>query len=163
MSIENLSDLFVHTMKDIYYAEKQIKKALPKMIKKANSDKLRTAFEDHLKETEEQIERLEKAFESVGEKAAGEKCPAIEGIIKEAEELMDEVKDKETLDAAMIAAAQAVEHYEITRYGTLCVWADQLGHTDAKNLFEENLSEEEDADAKLTNIAEGGLNEKAAA
>lgn len=163
MSIENLSDLFLHTLKDVYFAEKKIVESLPKMIRKAGNDELRTAFEDHLEETKEQVNRLEKAFESIGEKAKGEKCPAIEGIIEEAEELIAELGDEETCDAALAAAAQAVEHYEIARYGTLCVWAEQLGHTDAKNLLEETLSEEKDADQKLTHIAETELNRQAMA
>lgn len=161
MTVSNLSDLFLHTMKDIYYAEKQIVKGLPKMAQKAGSSELKNAFESHLEESKRHVERLEKAFKSIGEDATGEKCPAIEGIIKEAEELMDEISDPEALDAALAAAAQAVEHYEIARYGTLCVWARQLDHTEARNLFEETLSEEKDADAKLTQLAESSLNKSA--
>lgn len=162
MAIKNLEDLFIHTLKDIYFAEKQIKKVLPKMIEKADDGKLRGLLEDHLDETGVHLERLTKVFDLVGEKATGEKCPAIVGIVDEAEELMSEIKDADTRDAAMIGAAQAVEHYEITRYGTLCVWARQLGYEEVRNLLEETLSEEKDADSKLTQIAEGGLNRQAA-
>lgn len=163
MSVKNLEDLFVHTLKDIYYAEKHITKSLPKMIRAVNDEKLRGLFEDHLDETKHQVERLQQVFDLLGKPAEGEKCPAITGITEEAEELMDEIEDAEALDAALTAAAQAVEHYEISRYGTLCVWAAQLGKDDAKNLLEETLSEEKDADAKLTQIAEDKLNEAAMA
>ncbi|MEZ5898603.1 MAG: ferritin-like domain-containing protein [Hyphomicrobium sp.] len=162
MSINNLEGLFLHTLQDVYFAENHITKALPKMIKKADSEKLRKLFEAHLEETKGQIERLNKAFEALGEKAKGEKCPAIEGITKEAEELMSEIKDKDTLDAAMIAAAQAVEHYEITRYGTLVSWANLLGHKDIVKLLQKSLDEEYGADDKLTKIAESKLNKEAA-
>ena len=163
MAISNLKELYVHTLKDIYYAEKQILKALPKMAKKANSDQLRQAFESHQRETEGQVKRLEQVFEMCGEKAKGEKCPAIDGIIGEAEELMGEIKDAETLDAAMLAAAQAVEHYEITRYGTLISWGELLGMRDASRLLEQTLTEEKNTDMKLTKIGESRLNRKAAA
>ncbi|MYZ48934.1 ferritin-like domain-containing protein [Propylenella binzhouense] len=162
MPITDLKSLFVHGLQDIYYAEKQILKALPKMAKKADSAQLRKSFEDHRAETEEQVTRLEKVFEIVGEKAKGEKCPAIEGIIAEAEEQMKEIKDKDTLDAAMIAAAQAVEHYEITRYGTLVSWGNLLGLKDASKLLGETLKEEKDTDMKLTKLAESKLNKEAA-
>ena len=163
MSIENLSDLFLHTLKDVYFAEKKIVESLPKMIGKVSNSDLRSAFEGHLEETREHVRRLEKAFESVGEKAKGEKCPAIEGILDEAKKLIAELDNSEACDAALAAAAQAVEHYEIARYGTLCVWAKQLGHSDAKNLLEETLSEEKDADQNLTHIAETKLNKQAMA
>jgi ferritin-like metal-binding protein YciE len=162
MKIENLSDLFVHTLKDIYYAEKQIVKALPKMVKATDSSELAKAFESHLEETKEQIVRLEKVFELLGKKAAGEKCPAIDGILTEGDELMKEIKDPDTRDAAMIAAAQAVEHYEITRYGTLVSWGELLGHKDAVKLLAANLKEEHAADGKLNKLAEGKLNKQAA-
>lgn len=162
MAIKDLQDLFLHTMKDIYFAENHIKKALPKMAEKASNSELSKLFSSHLEETNTHIERLEKAFETLGEKASGEECPAIEGIVKEAKELMDEIKDKETLDAALIASAQAVEHYEITRYGSLISWAQELGHDDARNFLEQNLGEEKDADMKLTRIGEDKLNKKAA-
>ena len=163
MAISNLNELFVHTLKDIYYAEKQILKALPKMAAKADSAELRQAFEMHEKETEQQVQRLEKAFESLGEKAQGVKCHAIEGIIKEAEEIMSDTKDADTRDAGMIAAAQAVEHYEITRYGTLASWGELLGHTEATRLLRETLAEEKNTDGKLTKLAEAHLNRQATA
>lgn len=158
----NLKDLFMHGLKDIYYAENQITKALPKMAEQATAAALRKGFEDHLKETKEQIKRLDQVFELCGEKAQGEKCPAIEGIIKEGEEMMTEIKDGETRDAAMIAAAQAVEHYEIARYGTLIAWAEMLGMKEAQNLLRDTLAEEKDTDAKLNRLAEDKLNKKAA-
>lgn len=162
MSIKNLNGLFVHTLKDVYYAENQILKALPKMAKKAHSAPLRTAFEEHLDETKEQVARLKQVFKLAGEPVQGETCPAIEGILEEAEELMDEIADASTLDAAMIAAAQAVEHYEIARYGTLVSWADLLGMDEAVDILRRTLAEEKDADAKLTRLAEDKLNERAA-
>ncbi len=161
MAISSLNDLFVHLLKDIYYAEKQIVKALPDMAAKASSDDLRAAFEEHLAETRQQISRLEDVFSLVGEDARGETCPAIEGILKEAREMMGEIDDARTLDAAMIAAAQAVEHYEITRYGTMITYADQLGLGEAVTILRETLAEEENADAKLTHLAESKLNAQA--
>lgn len=162
MAVKNLDDLFLHTLKDILYAERQILKALPKMERKATSDELKKGFAQHRDETEGQIERLEKVFEIIGKPARGAKCDAILGIIEEAEDLMDEIKDEDTLDAAMIAAAQAVEHYEITRYGTLVTWAKRLGHNDAVKLLEETLKEEKATDEKLTKVAEKSVNKKAA-
>ncbi len=162
MKINNLNDLFVHTLKDIYFAERQIVKALPKMVKAADSKDLARAFEAHLEETKEQISRLDQVFKLIGEKAEGEECPAIEGILEEAKELMGEIKDADTRDAAMIAAAQAVEHYEITRYGTLVSWGELLGHKDAVKLLAATLKEEHAADSKLTKIAESKLNKEAA-
>ena len=162
MKIENLSDLFLHTLKDIYFAENQIVKALPKMAKAANSKELARAFKSHLAETKEQITRLEQVFKLLGKKPEGEKCPAIEGILKEGEELMKEIKDPDTRDAAMIAAAQAVEHYEITRYGTLVSWGQLLDLPDAVKLLSMTLKEEHGADSKLTKLAESKLNKQAA-
>jgi ferritin-like metal-binding protein YciE len=162
MKVTDLNDLFVHTLKDIYFAERQIVKALPKMVKSADSKDLAKLFEGHLEETKHQIARLEEVFKGLGKKAAGEECPAIEGILKEAEELMGSIKDADTRDAAMIAAAQAVEHYEITRYGTLVSWGRLLGHKDAVTLLEATLKEEHSADTKLTKIAESKLNKQAA-
>ena len=156
--IETLHDLFLHQLQDIYYAENQITKALPKMIDKATSPELKQGFETHLRETEGQIARLEQAFEALGEKAKAVTCPAIDGIIKEANEVAGEVADKAVLDAALIAAAQAVEHYEITRYGTLIAWARQLGHTQVAGLLEETLAEEKATDDKLTTLAESKAN-----
>jgi ferritin-like metal-binding protein YciE len=162
MKIENLSDLFLHTLKDIYFAENQIVKALPKMAKAADSKELARAFESHLAETKEQITRLDQVFKLLGKKSEGEKCPAIEGILKEGEELMKEIKDPDTRDAAMIAAAQAVEHYEITRYGTLVSWGQLLDLPDAVKLLSVTLKEEHGADSKLTKLAESKLNKQAA-
>jgi ferritin-like metal-binding protein YciE len=162
MKIENLNDLFLHTLQDIYYAEKQIIKALPKMVKKTDSAELAKAFESHLKETEGQVGRLDKVFEMLGEKPKATKCPAIEGIIQEAEELISDIKDPDTRDAGMLAAAQAVEHYEITRYGTLVSWAEQLGMKEAATLLGQTLKEEYGADQKLTKLAESRLNKEAA-
>jgi ferritin-like metal-binding protein YciE len=162
MKIENLKDLFVHTLKDIYFAERQIVKSLPKMIKAAHSKELAKALEGHLEETKEQVVRLEKVFKLVGAKAEGEECPAIEGILDEAEELMSEINDPQTRDAAMIGATQAVEHYEITRYGTLIAWGDLLGFNDAVKLLAATSKEEHNADSKLTRIAESKLNKEAA-
>ncbi|MFC3579457.1 YciE/YciF ferroxidase family protein [Sphingomonas hylomeconis] len=161
--IATLHDLFLHTLQDIYYAENQIMKALPKMIDKATAPALKKGFEKHLKETEGQIARLERAFASLDEKAKAVTCPAIDGIIKEANEIAGEVSDKAVLDAALIAAAQAVEHYEITRYGTLIAWAKELGHSEAAALFAETLAEEKATDEKLTAMAESKANAKAAA
>jgi len=162
MKIENLSDLFLHTLKDIYFAENQIVKALPKMAKAADSKELARAFESHLAETKEQITRLDQVFKLLGKKSEGEKCPAIEGILKEGDELMKEIKDPDTRDAAMIAAAQAVEHYEITRYGTLVSWGQLLDLPDAVKLLSVTLKEEHGADSKLTKLAENKLNKQAA-
>ena len=156
--IETLHDLFLHQLQDIYYAENQITKALPKMIDKATSPELKQGFETHLRETDGQIARLEQAFEALGEQAKAVTCPAIDGIIKEANEVAGEVADKAVLDAALIAAAQAVEHYEITRYGTLIAWARQLGHTQVAGLLEETLAEEKATDDKLTTLAESKAN-----
>lgn len=162
MKVENLDDLFLHTLQDIYYAEKQIEKAIPKMVKAADSTQFAKAMEAHLAETKTQIKRLEEVFKIVGEKAKGDTCPAIQGILKEAEELMKDIEDPDTRDAAMIAAAQAVEHYEITRYGTLISWAELLGKKDAAKILKETLQEEYAADKKLTSIAESKLNAEAA-
>jgi ferritin-like metal-binding protein YciE len=162
MAMKTLDDLFVHFLRDMYYAEKQILKALPKMARKADAAELREAFESHREETEEQIENLEKVFELLGLKARGVTCEAIEGIIAEAKEIMSETEDPDARDAGMIAAAQAVEHYEITRYGTLAAWAAQLGKGDAEKLIRANLKQEYAADEKLTKLAEGALNRQAA-
>lgn len=162
MAMKTLDDLFLHFVKDMYHAEKQILKTLPKMAKKADSDDLRKAFEEHREETEGQIERLEKIFELLGKRARGEYCDAIHGILEEGKEIMDEAEDKDALDAGMIAAAQAVEHYEISRYGTLIAWAKQLGHKDAVPLLQETLDQEYNADKLLSKLAEGQLNKQAA-
>jgi ferritin-like metal-binding protein YciE len=160
--IKTMDDLFVHTLKDIYYAENQIAKALPDMIEKATDGGLKQGFQSHLGETKNQIQRLEQVFKQHGVKVEGVNCPAIDGILKEANEIAGEVDDKSVLDAALIAAAQAVEHYEMTRYGTLIAWAKQLGRPDCAALLEQNLKEEKAADTKLTTLAERGVNAKAA-
>lgn len=161
MKLNNLNDLLIHELKDIYNAENQIMKALPKMAKAASSEELRTAFEGHLAETKTQIGRLEQVFEIVGEKASGEKCKAMEGIIKEAEGMMELKADKSVMDAALIACAQRVEHYEIAGYGTVCTYAKQLGMNDVLDLLQMNLSEEKKTDEKLTFLAEQSINVKA--
>jgi ferritin-like metal-binding protein YciE len=156
--IETLDDLFVHTLQDIYYAENQITKALPKMIAKATDPGLKQGFETHLRETEGQIRRLEQVFQMHGQEPKAVTCPAIDGIIKEANEIAADVADKAVLDAALIAAAQAVEHYEITRYGTLIAWAKQLGRPDCAAVLAETLAEEKATDEKLTTMAESKAN-----
>jgi ferritin-like metal-binding protein YciE len=160
--IETMDDLFVHQLKDIYYAEKRIVGALPEMIGKATSPQLKSAFESHLGETRNHVRRVEQVFEMHGSKPESVDCPAIDGIIEEAEEVGAEVEDKSVLDAALIAAAQAVEHYEMTRYGTLIAWAKTLGRNDCAEVLRETLAEEEAADKKLTKIADGGVNRAAA-
>ncbi len=160
--IETLDDLFVHTLRDIYYAEKQIEGALPDMVAKATDPKLKAAFEKHLGETAQHIRTLEEVFELHGVKVKAVRCPAIDGILEEAEELAGDIADKQVLDAGLIAAAQAVEHYEMTRYGTLIAWAQQLGRQDCANLLARNLKQEQAADLKLTDLAEGGVNLQAA-
>lgn len=160
--IKTFDDLFVHQLQDVYYAEQQILSALPKMIEKATAPELKQAFEHHLRETEEHVRRVEQVFEMHGAEKKSAKCPAINGIIQEANEVAGDIEDKEVLDAALIASAQAVEHYEITRYGTLVAWAKQLGRTDCASVLEKTLKEEHAADTKLNGIAEGGVNRKAA-
>jgi ferritin-like metal-binding protein YciE len=160
--IQNMNDLFVHTLRDIYYAEKQIVKTLPTMIEKASDPQLKDGFRNHLRETENHVKRLEQVFQTIGQKAQGVDCPAIDGIIEEADEVTGEVEDKSVLDAALIAAAQAVEHYEMTRYGTLIAWANQLGRRDCVGLLEQTLNEEKTADKKLTAMAESHVNRRAA-
>lgn len=160
--IQSFEDLFVHTLQDVYYAENQITKALPTMISKASNEQLRQGFEHHLDETRTQIERLEKVFGLLGRSPRGVDCPAIDGIIEEANEVAGEVADKEVLDAALIASAQAVEHYEITRYGSLVAWAKQLGRNDCAELLHRTLEEEKATDAKLSELAETVVNRQAA-
>ena len=160
--IKTLDDLFVHTLRDIYYAEKQLLKALATMAGKATSPQVRSAFESHRTETEGHVKRLEQVFEMHGVQAKGVNCPAIDGIIKEANEIIGDVEDKSVLDAALIAAGQAAEHYEITRYGTLIAWAKQLGRPDCAAVLQKNLDEEKAADTKLTSMAEASINRKAA-
>jgi ferritin-like metal-binding protein YciE len=160
--IETMDDLFVHTLRDIYYAENQILKALPDMISKATSGELKRALQSHLEESRNHVSRLEQVFRMHGAEVKGVTCPAIDGIIKEANELAGDVADRSVLDAALIASAQAVEHYEITRYGTLVAWAGELGRDDCAAVLAETLEEEKDADATLTGIAESRVNRQAA-
>jgi ferritin-like metal-binding protein YciE len=160
--IKSMNDLFVHTLRDIYYAEKQIVKALPDMVEKANDPQLKQGFQTHLRETEMHVKRLEQVFQKLDIKAQGVDCPAIDGILKEANEVAGEVEKKSVLDAALIAAAQAVEHYEMARYGTLIAWAKELGRQDCVSLLEQTLNEERATDQKLTAMAEGQINRKAA-
>jgi ferritin-like metal-binding protein YciE len=157
-----MDDLFVHTLRDIYYAEKQILKALPEMIEKATDSQLKQAFQAHLGETKNHVTRVEQVFKLHGVEASGVDCPAIDGIIEEADDIAGEVEDKDVLNAALVAAAQAVEHYEIARYGTLCAWAKQLGRNDSATLLQKNLDEEKAADRKLTDLAEAKVNLRAA-
>jgi len=159
---KTLDDLFLDTLKDIYYAEKQILKALPRMAKAAQSQELKAGFEQHAQETEGQVERLEQIFEMIGKPARGKTCDAILGIIEEGKSIMDEFKGTQALDAGLVAAAQAVEHYEIARYGTLKTWAGQLGLTDAAALLDATLKEEEATDKKLTQVAISNANQKSA-
>ncbi|BAF88283.1 MULTISPECIES: ferritin-like domain-containing protein [Azorhizobium] len=159
---KSLNDLFLETLKDIYYAEKQILRALPKMAKTAQSDELRSAFMKHQEQTEGQIERLEQVFEMLGKSARGKHCPAIVGIVDEGKEIMEDFAGTDALDAGLLSAAQAVEHYEISRYGTLKTWAGQLGLKDAVPLLEATLQEEKETDALLTRLAGATVNKKAA-
>jgi ferritin-like metal-binding protein YciE len=156
--IKSLNDLFVHTLQDVYYTEQKITKALPKMISKVSDQQLQSAFLTHLAETEHHVQRVEEVFRMHGEEAKAVTCPAIDGIIEEAEDIMGDASDPEVLDAAALAAAQAVEHYEITRYGTLIAWARELGRSDCASVLQQNLDEEKTADLKLTQIAEARVN-----
>lgn len=158
---KDLNDLFHDTLKDIYYAEKQIAKSLPKMAKAATAPKLKAAFEKHREETEGQIERLEQIFELLGKPARGKTCDAILGILEEGKEIMDEYKGAPALDAGLVAAGQAVEHYEICRYGTLKQWATQLGMGDAAKLLDQTLQQEKKTDESLTMLAEAAVNSAA--
>ncbi|MGX5774812.1 YciE/YciF ferroxidase family protein [Methylorubrum zatmanii] len=160
--IKSLDDLFVHTLQDVYYAENQIAKALPKMIEKATAAELRQGFETHLRETEGQIERLERVFAMHGHKPKAVDCPAIDGIVREADDTAGEIADREVMDAALLAAAQAVEHYEIARYGTLVAWAKRLDRDDCAAVLQQSLDEEKATDRKLTALAESKVNQKAA-
>lgn len=159
--IRSMDDLFLHTLQDVYYAENQIVKALPKLIDKATNRELGAGLRAHLRETENQVARLEQVFERIGQTPKGVDCPAIDGLIKEADEVAGEVEDKKVLDAAIIGSAQAVEHYEMSRYGTLIAWARELGHDNVVSLLNANLKEEKAADKKLNALAEGGVNRRA--
>ena len=161
--IATFDDLFLHQLQDVYYAENQIAKALPKMAAKATAPALKQGFDTHLAETERQITRLEQIFDLLGEKAKAVTCPAIDGIIKEANEVAGEIEDKAVLDAALIASAQAVEHYEIARYGTMIAWANQLGRSEIAVILKETLDEEYATDDKLTAMATSAINAKAEA
>jgi ferritin-like metal-binding protein YciE len=162
MSMKTLEDLFVHFLRDMYYAEKQVLKTLPKLAGKADSGDLRKAFETHRAETETQIANLEKVFEMLDLKPRGETCAAMDGILEEGQDIVTETSDADARDAGMIASAQAVEHYEITRYGTMVAWANELGRTDAARLLQANLDQEYAADRKLSELAEKRLNREAA-
>jgi ferritin-like metal-binding protein YciE len=157
-----LHDAFIDELRDTYDAERQIVKALPKMIKACTSDELRSAFETHLEETRGQVERLEQVFEMLDEKVRGKHCEGMAGILEEGKTMMEEEFDETTMDAVLIASAQRVEHYEMAAYGTLCAWAKDMGHNDAAELLEQTLEEEKAADEKLTTVAEGGINKEAA-
>ena len=161
MTEKTLNDLFLTTLKDVYYAEKAILRALPKMAKAAESGDLKEAFVKHRDETAGHVERLEQIFDKLGKKASGKTCEAIKGIIEEGEEIMDDFEDSDALDAGLIAAGQAVEHYEISRYGTLRTWAQQLGMRDAARLLDQTLAEEKKTDELLTQLAEARANPKA--
>jgi len=161
--IETMEHLFVHSLQDIYYAERQIEKSLPDMIEKASDAELKRSFQMHLRQTKGQIKRLEEAFKAMERTPQGTSCPAIDGILEEAREIAGDVGDKVVLNAALIAAAQAVEHYEITRYGTLTSWAKALGHPDVAKLLYANLKEEKATDKKLNDIAKRKINKKAVA
>lgn len=161
--MKTMEQLFHALLQDVYYAEKELTKALPKMAKEATDEYLKKAFTDHLEETEGHIDRLQKAFEMIGKPAKGKKCDAIVGIIAEGKEVIEEVDDEETLDAGLIASAQAAEHYEIARYGTLCAWAKLLGKPQVARLLHETLEEEKMADTLLSKIADRSVNKHAAA
>ncbi|MGH6769484.1 MAG: ferritin-like domain-containing protein [Xanthobacteraceae bacterium] len=161
--IQNMDDLLLHGLKDIYYAENQIVKSLPKLIDKATNRELTTGLKDHLEETKNQVSRLDQVFKKLGQQPQGVKCPAIDGLIAEADEIASEVADDEVLDAAIVGAAQSVEHYEIARYGTLIAWAEALGQDDIVRFLTTNLNEEKAADKKLSTVAlRKGVNRRAA-
>jgi ferritin-like metal-binding protein YciE len=161
MKTKTLENLFHETLKDIYYAERKILRALPKMARGAQSEELKTAFQKHEEETQIQVERLQQVFELIGKPARGKTCPAIDGIIEEGEEALQAFADSPALDASLVAAAQAVEHYEIARYGTLLRWSQVMGMKDAAKLLEQTLQEESMTDEALTQIADGSVNQAA--
>jgi ferritin-like metal-binding protein YciE len=160
-STKVLQDLFLETLKDIYYAEKKLTKALPKLAKAAQSRDLQKAFQKHAKETENHVVRLEKVFKTLDRKPAGKVCPAINGLVEEGQEIMKEFKGSPAHDAGLLAAAQAVEHYEMSRYGTLAAWAAELEWKEAQSLLEATLSEEKETDSALTKLAESDINQRA--
>jgi ferritin-like metal-binding protein YciE len=155
---KTLEDLFHENLKDIYYAEKKILSALPKMAEAVNSDQLRAAFEKHVKETEGQVQRLQKVFQLIKQPAKGKTCPAILGLVEEGEEVMEDFEDSPALDAGLLGGAQAVEHYEFARYGTLVAWAEQLGMSEVAKLLQQTLDEEKATDQALTKLAEAAIN-----
>jgi ferritin-like metal-binding protein YciE len=159
--MEKLEDLFEDGLRDIYYAEKAILKALPKMAKKAGHEELKAAFTEHVQMTNAQVQRLEQVFQMIGVKPRAKKCPAMDGLVAEAEELMKEAEDEDVRDAGLLGAAQSVEHYEIARYGTLKAWAQRLGMDEAAQLLDETLQEEKETDAKLSMLAEQAINAEA--
>jgi len=161
MKTKELDTLFLEALKDIYYAERKILRALPKMARAAQSPELKQAFLTHKDETEVHKERLEQVFEIMGKRPSGKTCPAIDGIIEEGEEIMDTFKGTKALDAGLVAAAQAVEHYEMARYGTLCAWAEVMGMQDAAGVLRQTLEEEKKTDELLNQLAEGGVNQNA--
>ena len=160
--IKSMEDLFLHTLQDVYYAENQIVRSLPKMIEKSTARELASGLRNHLAETEQQVSRLDQVFKTLGQTPKGTDCPAMDGLIKEADDVASEIEDKKVLDAAIIASAQAIEHYEISRYGTLIAWAEELGHDTVIRFLRANLKEEKAADKKLNILAEAKLNRKAA-
>jgi ferritin-like metal-binding protein YciE len=160
--IGSLDDLFVHTLRDIYYAEQQIEAALPSMVEKASDPELKSGFAQHLDQTRTHVQRIEQVFKMHGVEANEVNCPAIDGILKEANEVAGDINDRTVLDAGLIAAAQAVEHYEISRYGSLVAWAKQLGRDDCAAVLQQTLSEEKATDQKLTRLAEQQVNQRAA-
>jgi ferritin-like metal-binding protein YciE len=162
MEMDSLRELYVDELKDLYSAEKQILQALPKMVKKASNEKLKAAFQEHLEVTQKQVERLDKVFEEIGKAARGKKCKAMEGLIEEGKEMMQEDMEPEVMDAALIAAAQRIEHYEIAGYGTVRTYAQLLGEQNQAKLLQQTLDEEGDADKKLTQLAESQINVEAA-
>jgi ferritin-like metal-binding protein YciE len=163
MALETLRDLFLNELRDMYHAEKQLVRALPRMAKAADSDELRQAIEKHLGETEEQVQRLERVFKSLGQPARGKRCQGMEGIVEEGKEILEEEGQEPVIDAAIISAAQKVEHYEIASYGCLITYADLLGEGEASRLLKQNLAEEEATDKALTQLAERSINQAAAA
>jgi ferritin-like metal-binding protein YciE len=163
MSLDTLRDLFVNELKDIYNGENQILKALPRLAKAAESAELRNAFEKHLRETEGQVKRLERIFERLGERPTGKRCKGMEGLVEEGKDILEEKGEDAVVDAALIAAAQKVEHYEIASYGCLITYAGLLGDREAEKLLKQTLGEEEATDKKLTELGEGGINQAAVA
>lgn len=162
MKLNSLQDLFLHELQDIFDAERQLVKALPKMAKAADTEELRKGFEEHLEQTKHHVERLEQVFEMIGTKPRGSTCDAMKGLVSEGQDIIEADGEPEVTDAGLICAAQKVEHYEIASYGCLCTWAHQLGHQDAEKLLHETLEEEKRTDAKLTELAQKEVNAMAA-